>query len=132
MKSGQLSEKISGYSKSDGYQSHHIYIRYPNCTIRIRIEIRKFYGYPKKLSNRIISLFERSDGRIISVPFTPLVPMHEAPAREGQVTVVITTRIHRAVWACVNPILCRSISLGALPQAHEGMTSRIIGPTGLS
>ncbi|PWZ11823.1 hypothetical protein Zm00014a_011076 [Zea mays] len=26
----------------------------------------------KKLSNRIISLFGRSDGRIISVPFTPL------------------------------------------------------------
>jgi hypothetical protein len=28
----------------------------------------------KKLSNRIISLFGRSDGRIISVPFTPLLP----------------------------------------------------------
>jgi hypothetical protein len=28
--------------------------------------------------------------------------------------------------------LHRSASLGVLPQAHEGMTSRIIGPTGLS
>jgi hypothetical protein len=57
--------------------------------------------------------------------------MHEAPAREGRVTVVITAQIHQAVWACVDPILCRSTSLGALPQAHEGMTLRIIGPTGL-
>jgi hypothetical protein len=58
--------------------------------------------------------------------------MHEAPAREGQVTVVITARIRRAVWACVDLILFRSASLGVLSQAHEGMTSRIIRPTGLS
>jgi hypothetical protein len=58
--------------------------------------------------------------------------MYEAPARESRVTVVITAQIHRVVWACVDPILYRSTSLGALPQAHEGMTSQIIGPTGLS
>jgi hypothetical protein len=58
--------------------------------------------------------------------------MYGVPAREGRVTVVITARIRRAVWACVNLILCRSASLGVLSQAHEGMISRIIGPTGLS
>jgi hypothetical protein len=58
--------------------------------------------------------------------------MYEAPTREGRVTVVITTRIHRAVWACVDPVLCQSASLDVPPQAHEGMTSRMIGPTGLS
>jgi hypothetical protein len=57
--------------------------------------------------------------------------MYGAPVREGRVTAVITAQIHRAVWACVDPILCRSTSLGALSQAHEGMTSRIIGPTDL-
>jgi hypothetical protein len=72
MKSGQLSEKISGYPKSDGYQSYHIRIRYPNCIIRIRIRNPKILRISKKISNRIISLFGRSDGRIISVPFTPL------------------------------------------------------------
>jgi hypothetical protein len=58
--------------------------------------------------------------------------MYGAPVREGWVTAVITAQIHRVVWACVDPILCRSTSLGAPPQAHEWMTSRIIGPTGLS
>jgi hypothetical protein len=36
---------------------------------------------------------------------------------------VITARIRRAVWACVDLILCRSTSLGVLSQAHEGMIS---------
>jgi hypothetical protein len=58
--------------------------------------------------------------------------MYGAPAREGRVTVVITARIRRAAWACVNLILCQSTSLGVLSQAHKGMISRIIGPTGLS
>jgi hypothetical protein len=60
------------------------------------------------------------------------VPIHEAPTREGRVTVAFITQIHRAVWACVDPVLCQSASLDVLPQAHEGMTLRIIGPTGLS
>jgi hypothetical protein len=58
--------------------------------------------------------------------------MYVAPVREGRVTVVITARIHRAVWACVDPALHRSALLGVLPQAHEGTTLRIIGPTGPS
>jgi hypothetical protein len=58
--------------------------------------------------------------------------MYGASAREGRVTVVITAQIRRAIWACVDLILCRSTSLGVLSQAHEGMISRIIGPTGLS
>jgi hypothetical protein len=56
--------------------------------------------------------------------------MYVAPAREGRVTVVITARIHRAAWACIDPALCRSALLDVPPQAHEGMTLRIIGPTG--
>jgi hypothetical protein len=58
--------------------------------------------------------------------------MYGAPVQEGRVTVVITARIRWAIWACVDLILCRSTSLGVLSQAREGMTSRIIGPTGLS
>jgi hypothetical protein len=58
--------------------------------------------------------------------------MYEAPAREGQVTVVIIAQIHRAVLVCVDPVLCQSASLDVPPQAHEGMTLRIIGPTSLS
>jgi hypothetical protein len=58
--------------------------------------------------------------------------MYEAPAREGRVTVAIIAQIHRAVWACVDSVLCHSASLYAPPQAHEGMTLRIIGPTGHS
>jgi hypothetical protein len=58
--------------------------------------------------------------------------MYRAPAREGRVIVVITARIRRAVWACVALILCRSTLLDILPQAHEGMNLRIIGPLGPS
>jgi hypothetical protein len=53
--------------------------------------------------------------------------MYEDTAWEGRVTVAVA-QIHRAVLACVDPILCHSASLGVPPQAHEGMTSRIIGP----
>jgi hypothetical protein len=58
--------------------------------------------------------------------------MYVAPTREGRVTVVITARSHRAVWACVDLALRRSALLSVPPQAHEGMTLRIIGPTGPS
>jgi hypothetical protein len=58
--------------------------------------------------------------------------MYEAPAREGRVSVVIAIQTRRSVWACVDPTLCQTASLDVLPQAHEGMTLRIIGPTGLS
>jgi hypothetical protein len=69
LKSRQVFEKISGYSKSDGYQSSHIVrIRHPNCIIQIRnpADIRK------KISNQIISLFRCSDVQIIYVPFITL------------------------------------------------------------
>lgn len=72
--------KISGYMKSNGYQSFHIRIRYPNYP-----DISHLIYYPdpnpksrydsyiwKKLFNRIISLFESSNALIISVLFTPL------------------------------------------------------------
>jgi hypothetical protein len=58
--------------------------------------------------------------------------MYEAPAWEGWVTVAIIAQIHRVVWACIDPVLCQSASLDVPPQAHEGMTLQIIGPTGLS
>jgi hypothetical protein len=58
--------------------------------------------------------------------------MYEGTAREGRITVAIIAQIYRVVWARVNPVLCQSTSLDVPPQAHEGMTLRIIGPTGLS
>jgi hypothetical protein len=58
--------------------------------------------------------------------------MYEGTAQEGRITVAIIAQIHRAVWACVDPVLCQFASLDAPPQAHEGMTLQIIGPTGLS
>jgi hypothetical protein len=58
--------------------------------------------------------------------------MYEAPTREGRILVAVAVQTHRAVWACVDPILCQSILAGAPPQAHEGMTLRIIGPAGFS
>jgi hypothetical protein len=58
--------------------------------------------------------------------------MYEAPAREGRILVAVVVQTHRAVWACVNPILCRSTLPDVPPQAHEGMTLRITGPAGLS
>jgi hypothetical protein len=36
------------------------------------------------------------------------------------------------IRVCANLALCRSASLVAPPQAHEGVTSRVIGPLGLS
>jgi hypothetical protein len=35
-------------------------------------------------------------------------------------------------WSCADPALRQSASLVVLPQAHEGVTLRIIGPSGLS
>jgi hypothetical protein len=58
--------------------------------------------------------------------------MYEAPAREGRVPVAVAIQTHRAVWACVDLVLCQSVSLDVPLQAHEGMTLRIIGPTGFS
>jgi hypothetical protein len=58
--------------------------------------------------------------------------MYEAPAREGRILVVVAVQAHRAIWACVNPILCQSTLADVPPQAHEGVTLRIVGPAGLS
>jgi hypothetical protein len=58
--------------------------------------------------------------------------MYEDTAREDRITVAIIAQIHRTVWARVNPVLCQSTSLDVFPQAHEGMTLRIIGHTGFS
>jgi hypothetical protein len=58
--------------------------------------------------------------------------MYEGTAREGRITVAIIAQNRRAVWACVDPVLCQFASLDVPPQAHEGMTLRIIGPMGLS
>jgi hypothetical protein len=57
--------------------------------------------------------------------------MHEAPAREGRVSVAVAIQTRRAVWVYVDLVLCQSASLDVLPQAHEGMTLRIIGLMGL-
>jgi hypothetical protein len=57
--------------------------------------------------------------------------MYEAPAREGRVSVAVIIQTRWAVWVCVDLVLCQSVALDVPPQAHEGMTLRIIGPTGL-
>jgi hypothetical protein len=57
--------------------------------------------------------------------------MYEAPPREGRVSVVVAIQTRRAVWVCVDLVLCQFASLDVPPQAHEGMTLRIIGPMGL-
>jgi hypothetical protein len=56
------------------------------------------------------------------------VPMYEDNVREGRITAAAVAQIHRAVWACVDPILCQSTSLDVPPQAHEGMALRNIRP----
>jgi hypothetical protein len=40
--------------------------------------------------------------------------MYEDTLREGRITTAVA-QIHRAVWACVDPILCRSTSLDVPP-----------------
>jgi hypothetical protein len=48
--------------------------------------------------------------------------MYEGTARESRIAVVIIAQIHRAIWACVDLVLCQFASLGVPSQAHEGMT----------
>jgi hypothetical protein len=50
--------------------------------------------------------------------------MYEDTVREGRITAAVVAQIHRAVWACVDPILCQSALSNVPPQAHEGMTLR--------
>jgi hypothetical protein len=56
------------------------------------------------------------------------IPMYEDTVREGRITAAVVAQIHRAIWACVDPILCQSTLLDVPPQAHEGMTLRNIRP----
>ena len=58
--------------------------------------------------------------------------MYEDIVREGRIIVAVVVQIHRVVWACADPILCQSTLADVPPQAHEGVTLRIIGPAGLS
>jgi hypothetical protein len=43
---------------------------------------------------------------MISPTYLHLVPMYEDTVREGRITAAAVAQIHRAVWACVDPILC--------------------------
>jgi hypothetical protein len=54
--------------------------------------------------------------------------MYGAPAREGWVTVAITAQIHRAVWACVDPVLCQSVLLNISPRPSKGRPHELLGP----
>jgi hypothetical protein len=56
------------------------------------------------------------------------VPMYEDTIQEGRITTAAVAQIHRAVWACVDPIMCQSTLLDVPPQAHEGMTLQNIRP----
>jgi hypothetical protein len=55
-----------------------------------------------------------------------------APTRESRISVLVIRSTLWAVRVCTNPASCRSTLLVASPQAHERMTSRFIGPLGLS
>jgi hypothetical protein len=48
--------------------------------------------------------------------------------REGRVTVVITAPIHRAIWACVDPVLCQSALLDVSPRPTKGWPRELLGP----
>jgi hypothetical protein len=58
--------------------------------------------------------------------------MYEAPSRGDRILVSVAIQTHRAIWACINPILCQFAFPDVPLQAHEGVTLRIIGPAGLS
>jgi hypothetical protein len=64
-----LSEKISGYSISDGYQTYCFRIRYPNKISVFVSVIRKKSVYPKILSEPVFTIFESGSGRIFSEPY---------------------------------------------------------------
>jgi hypothetical protein len=64
-----LSEKISRYSISDGYQTYCIRIRYPNRISVFVSVIRKKSKYPKILSKPVFIIFESRSGRIFSEPY---------------------------------------------------------------
>jgi hypothetical protein len=54
--------------------------------------------------------------------------MYGAPAREGRVTVAIMAQIHRVVWACIDPVLCRSALLDVSPRPTKGWPRELLGP----
>ena len=64
-----LSEKISRYSISDGYQTYCIRIRYPNKISVFVSVIQKKSGYPKIPSEPVFIIFESGSGRIFSEPY---------------------------------------------------------------
>jgi hypothetical protein len=61
-----------------------------------------------------------------------LVPLHEAPAWESRILVVVACSTLWAVRACTDPALRQPALLIVPSQAHEGMALRFIGPLGLS
>ena len=82
-----LSEKISGYSISDGYQTYCIRIRYPNKISVFVSVIRKKSGYPKIPSEPVFTIFESGSGRIFSEPYyIPSVCPSPDPARAAHRT----------------------------------------------
>jgi hypothetical protein len=64
-----LSEKVSGYSISDGYQTYCIRIRYSNKISVFVSFIRKKSGYPKIPSEPVFTIFESGSGLIFSEPY---------------------------------------------------------------
>jgi hypothetical protein len=71
-----LSEKISGYSISDMYQTYFTRIR----NIRIPIRYPKKSGYPKISSESVFIIFESGSRRIFSEPYYILLsPTHNKP-----------------------------------------------------
>jgi hypothetical protein len=64
-----LSEKISGYSISDGYQAYCIRIRYPNKISVFVSVIRKKVRISENSIRTSVHIFESGSGRIFSEPY---------------------------------------------------------------
>jgi hypothetical protein len=64
-----LSENISGYSISDGYQTYCVRIRYPNRISIFVSVIRKKSEYQKISPEPVFTIFEARCGRIFFEPY---------------------------------------------------------------
>jgi hypothetical protein len=96
-----LSEKISGYSISDGHQTYCIRIRYPNRISVFISVIQKKYGYPKISSERAFTIFESRFRRIFPNHITSLSSSSEGGAESGRPR----PQMYRSLILCINPVV---------------------------
>jgi hypothetical protein len=130
-----LSEKVSGYSISDGYQTYCIRIRYPNKISVFVSVIRKKSGYPKIPSEPVFTIFESGFGRIFSEPYyIPIYrtcPVHHRTARRPHLSELQRSNPNgRVTW-----LAHRTVSGGApdcpVRHATAASTKRLVWWLGL-